>query len=218
MDRDLLILKKNYSTIRSFDELPELGQLKNELLTSNLFAEKKLHVFKNIFLFQVTRGKLSTKIEEVMKFLASAQNSVSMAFVEEDSNKAKYYKLFFPKATYHDYKLPGYLFSYLDNLKPGNMKRCFEYFQKSLESSPVEILFFMTKRRVKELLQLTAGELKGNYQPWMLGKLKMQAKEWNGDKLLQFYSSLFNSEKLIKTGKTPYTTRQSLEVILSLYL
>jgi hypothetical protein len=218
MDKDTLTLKRSYSTVRTFEELPELAQLRNELLTDNLFTEKKLFVFRNMFLFQVTRGKLSQKIEEIMQFLSSVRETADMVFVDEDSNKIKYYKLYFPKATYHDYKLPGYLFAYLDNLKPGNIRKCFEYFQKSIATSPVEILFFMTKRRIKELLQLSSGELKGNYQPWMLGKLKSQAKEWNADKLVQFYSSLFNSEKLIKTGKTPYTTQQSLEIILSLYL
>ena len=154
MDHDMLLVKKNYSTTHTFDELPDLGVLKNELLTENLFSEKKLYVFKNIFLFQVNRGKLSKKIEEVMTFLSSIQNTVSMMFVEDDSNKSKYYKIFFPKAFYHDYKLPGFLFIYLDSLKPNNVKKCFEYFQSAIQSSPVEVVFFMTKRRIKELLQL----------------------------------------------------------------
>lgn len=218
MDQDLLLLKKEYASNELFDELPDLPTLTNKLMTQSLFSEKKLAVFKNIFLFQVSRGKVSKKMEEIMKFLSIVQSTTDIAFVEEDSNKAKYYRIFFPKGNYRNYAIPAFMFSYLDNLKPGNFKKLHELFRKSIQSAAIEILFYMTKRRVKELLQISYGELKGSYQPWQLGKLKAQSREWTSDKLLSMYNNLFKIEKAIKTGQTPYLLQENLEIFFALYM
>lgn len=217
LDKSTLLLKKNYPKIYEIENCPDYSYLSELFFNIGFFSEKRLFLFKNIFLNQANRGKLTEKITKIMQFLESQTND-DLLFIEDDLNKKKYYQKFLVKGKYLDFKLSPNLFYFLDNFYPKNYKKCFQYWEKAISSNAPELAFHMLKRRLKELILLSASELKGNYQPWQLAKLKTQLSYWEKSKLIRFYEALYGIEKMIKTGATPLDTRKSVEILLSLTL
>ncbi len=217
IDKDLLELKSQYETIIEYDK-PDTNTFRSDLLSLGFFAQKRLFVFLNIFNNQVTRGKLSNSINDFMKLAVLQESTNNFLFVEHDSKKIKYYKQFFNKSDYKSYKLTPYLFYFLDNFYIGNFNKCLEYLNKALLKTAPELVFYMFKRRVRELLLLKQNRLVGNYQPWQLSKLKGQLKTWSEKKLISVYKTLYKIERGIKTGGTPLTVFESMQIVLGLFL
>lgn len=215
-DRFYLDYKKDFDKVVLID-LPEENSLRAKLSNLGFFEERQLFVFKNIFLNQVKMGKVSAKIESLLKLLQSYTEQ-SLLFLEDDLNKIKYYKKYLPKAVVKEFRISQTLFSFLDNFRPHNLARCYQLWQKSKVQNAPELVFHMLKRRLRELIGIKNKSLKGNYQPWQLGKLKGQAGEWEQKKLLLIYKALYNYEKGLKSGTNPLSTEQAIEVIISLYL
>lgn len=216
LDKEVLLLQKQYVDVATMSDV-SLVTIANNVGNVGLFIEKKLAVFKNIFLNQVIRGKLSEKIEQIFSYLIKC-DGLDILFIEDDPNKSKYYKTFFPKALYKEFKIPMYIFAFMDGFFPGNSVKCFEYLGKTIKHSAAELAFHMLKRRIRELVLIKQDKLSGNYMPWQLGKLKKQAGEWDEDKLVSVYESLFKIEKGIKTGSQPSTMERLMGTVLSLYL
>lgn len=216
LDKEVLQLQKNYANVVTMNEV-SLQTIANSVGNVGLFEEKKLILFKNVFLNQVTRGKMSDKIEQIFSYLVKC-DGLDILFIEDDPNKSKYYKTFFPKAVYKEFKIPMYVFAFMDGFFPGNCVKCFEYLGKTIKHSAAELAFHMLKRRIRELILLKQDKLSGNYMPWQLGKLKKQAGEWEEDKLVSVYESLFKIEKGIKTGTQPSSMEKLMGTALSLYL
>lgn len=218
LDKYFLEVRKKYHKVVYFEQPPEFFELQEKVLSQEFFPESTIYVFKSYFKGNISRDKFSNKIELISKFLLEQEKNYDFVLMEEDKNKLKYYKKKFPKADYKEFKLPAYLFNFLDNLRPKNFKNCFVYFKKTTQKTAVELVVYMLKRRIRELILLSQGDLKGNYQSWQIGKLKKQVQTWKLEKLLQFYQALFRLEKSIKTGSTPLNIEKSIELLLSLYL
>jgi len=216
MDEYYLEFRKNYSEIVPIENLfPQT--VEEKLGTTGLFSEKKLFVFKNIFAKQIRLGKVSQNLDQLLKVLARFSDR-AILFIEEDEKKLKYYKQYFPNILTKEFKVSQVLFTFLDSFKPGNFADCFRYWQKAQLTDAPELIFFLLKRRLRELLAVRQNELRGNYQPWYLAKLKSQSQAFETAKLLKIYHSLFNFEVGQKQGIQPLKVSQALETIIALNL
>lgn len=218
LDSAILALKKNYSRVLEYEELADPAFIQEEFVLTGLFEEKKLLICTNALLGQVVRGKLSVKAQHFFSFLQPFTVTHDIIFIEESANRAKYYKDFFPKALYREFRLSPYLFYMLDNFVPNNIKPLYSYFEKTLMRTPAEMILYMLKKRIRELLLLSQNELKGNYQPWQLGKLKKQLSGWTQPKLERIYAALYKIEEGVKTGRNPLSIEKSLGLLMGLYL
>jgi DNA polymerase III delta subunit len=222
LDQAILNFKKNYLQILDYSESAgeiTLTKLQLDVQSQGFFSQKRLLIFQNIFLHQVNRGKISEKVKDLLGYLSQPTTKTfetDILFIENDSNKKKYYEQFFPQAVYKSFKLSPNLFYFLDNCWPNNWTKCSGYYQKSLSDNAPELVFHMLKRRIRELILLLNNDLRGNYQPWQLAKLKSQAKYWTSNKLLEIYKTLYRIEKNVKTGQTPLDFDKSLQILLSL--
>jgi len=216
MDEYYLEFRKAFSETEAIENLtPRV--VEEKLSTIGFFTESKLFVFKNIFVNQVRLGKVSANLDQLLKVLSGFSDQ-SILFIEEDEKKLKYYKLYFPKIQTKEFKASQLLFSYLDSFKPGNLTACFGYWQKMQPKEAPELVFHLLKRRLRELIALYSGELKGNFQPWYLGKLKSQSRSFPLLKLIKIYHSLYNFEVGQKEGQHPLKVSQALETVMTLYL
>jgi len=216
LDEYYLAFRKKYTEAEAIENLnPKM--IEEKLGTTGFFTNDKLFVLKNIFVNQVRLGKVSTNLDQVLKVLAKFKNQ-SILFIEEDEKKLKYYQLYFPQIQTKEFKVSQVLFTYLDSFTPGNLKVCFGYWQRLQLSEAPELVFHLLKRRIRELISLQNGELKGNYQPWYLGKLKSQSHKFEFKKLLKIYQSLFNFEVGQKTGTVPLSVEQAIETVMALNL
>ncbi len=218
LDRYLLGIKKDFARTVLYDGDWQPADLSQELSRLSLFEDRKLYVFRNIFANQLRAGKVSAKLKEAMEILTSRETDHAFVFTDDDKNRIKYYRLYFPSAQYKEFKIAPSLFYFLDSFQAGNFSKCYAHYQKAKDKTAPELVFFMLKKRIRELMNLMTGDLKGNYQPWQLSKLKAQAHTWDEARLKNIYKALYRIEKGIKTGASPMGFQQSIEVALGLYL
>ena len=217
LDKYYLDFRKTYTSVE-YLEIFDQSAIEQKIANMGFFPERKLFVAKNVFLNRVRVGKVTAKLDQDLKTLPKLLGEHDFLFIEEDSNKLKYYLKYFSQAKVSEFKIVAYLFSFLDNFFPGNLKQCYQYWQKTLVKNPAELVLFMLKRRIRELLILSTGALSGRYQSWQVNKLKGQLRAWDLKKLKHVYRSLYNYEKGLKTGTNPLKAEQVLDTILALSL
>ncbi len=217
MDKHYLEFRRLYQKVFFLEPL-SLQAIEEQIANPGFFPEKKLFVGKNVFLNQLRVGKMSAKLRKELEFLQKHIGNNDFLFLEEDSRKAKYYRQFFPKANYLEFKISAYLFTFLDNFRPGKLGQCYQYWQKALIKNPPELVLFMLKRRVRELITLATGTISSRYQSWQVAKLKQQLASWEPDKLRNLYNSFYNYEKGLKTGINPLKSEQVINTVIALYL
>ncbi len=217
LDKYYLDFRQNYQRVEFLENLDQ-HLLEDRVANLGFFPEKKLFVTKNVFLNRVRVGKVAIQLDHDLKMLQKLLGEHDFLFLDDDSNKLKYYLKYFAKANIKEFKIAAYLFSFLDNFTPKNLNQCYQYWQKALLKNPAELALFMLKRRIRELLTLNSGSLSGRYQSWQVSKLKNQLKAWDFKKLKQVYKSLYNYEKGLKTGTNPLNAEQVMDTILALSL
>lgn len=217
LDKQYLEFRQHYQEVQ-FIEIFNRLTLENKVANFSFFPEKKLFVTKNIFLNQVRVGKVSQGLAKDLKLLSGFLGDNDFLFWEEDSKKQKYYEQFFPNLIVKEFKITPYLFSFLDNFIPKNLNRCYELWHKTLLQNPAELVLYLLRRRVRELLLVSTNSLSGRYQSWQLAKFKKQLQSWSISRLKHLYQSFYRYEKGLKTGTNPFTAKQFLETVLALYL
>ena len=216
LDNYYLEFRKNYTVTEIVQT--NTANLEDKVGSQGFFAEKKLFIVNNIFAKQIRLGKVSNTLDMWLKNWQKYSQNYDWMFIEEDSKKIKYYKKYFPKGSYKEFKIAAYLFNFLDEFRPKNLKRCYSYFQKSLLASPPELILFMLKARVRDLISLSTNNAPSRFQSWQLSKLKSQLASWPPPKLDSVYKALFNYDKGLKSGNNPSTAGEAIETILTVYL
>jgi len=217
LDKSYLELRKKYQSLNSL-EVFDRQNIEKQIANLGFFPEKKLFVAKNVFLNRVRLGKVGAQLEQDLASLSRYLGEHDFLFIDSDSKKRKYYQKYFPKALVKEFKIKSYLFNFLDGFSPGNLNNCFRLWQKAANQNSAELVLYMLKRRVRELLSISAGKTPDRCQAWQLAKLQQQLRRWSISRLKHFYVSLYNYEKGVKTGVNPLSVNQFMESALILYL
>jgi DNA polymerase III delta subunit len=103
------------------------------------------------------------------------------------------------------YKLPSTLFTLLDAIKPGGGNNLIKLFHSCLETTEVEMIFFMLVRQFRLLLAVSEKQDPAiseiaRMSSWQKSKLQNQAKLFPGPTLIDLYNCLFQIETQYKTG------------------
>lgn len=172
-----------------------------QALESNpLFQIPKLFVIENLLTLPRSKNK-----EQLIKIVLN--NADSEIYLWEKKPLTPAVKKQFAKATVKEFKLPASLFNFLDDLTLTN-------FHQALINNPAELIFYLLHRRISQLIQALddPGSLKG--APWQLGKLKMQAKKYSLDQLLNFHQKLLTLDEQAKTSQNILSLAGCLDLLL----
>jgi len=172
-----------------------------QALESNpLFHTPKLFVINNL----LTLPRSQTK-ENLIKIVLN--NPDSSIFLWEKKVLTPTVKKQFAKAVIKEFKLPASLFNFLDNLTLTN-------FHLALINNPAELIFYLLHRRISQLIQVLddPGSIKG--APWQIGKLKIQAKKYSLDQLLDFHHQLLTLDEQAKTSQSILSLAGCLDLLL----
>lgn len=165
-----------------------------------LFSERKDFFIENL-LGKRKKSKDLDKIIEVINNNALDNNIYIWESKEITPPNIKS----FAKPILKNYKLPPTLFVFLESIKPNNGKNSLQLFHKAIESADAEMVFFMLIRQIRTLLALSdptqdqIDEVK-RMAPWQEGKIRVQAKLFDREELINIYAKLFEIEKGMKTG------------------
>jgi len=76
----------------------------------------------------------------------------------------------------------------------------------------------MLYRHIRLLVLLLTDGLSDKLPPWQKYKVLGQAKKWEKQSLIDFYSGLIRIEIGSKTSSNPYGIRKSIEILACHYL
>jgi len=174
--------------------------LTQALESNSMFKDNKLFVIEN--LLTSPRSQLKEKLIKII-----LNNDGQNIFLWEKKPLTPAVKKQFAKATVKEFKLPASLFNFLDDLTLKN-------FHQALMNNPAELIFYLLHRRISQLIQALddPGSLKG--APWQLGKLKMQAKKYSLDQLLNFHQKLLTLDEQAKTSQNILSLAGCLDLLL----
>lgn len=181
--------------------------------TNSLFSEKKIFCTQNIS--KLLSKKINLKINKIIENLISRKDIEVIDWEEEISSRF----LKFPKgAVIKEFKLPLNIFKLQDALYPGNLKNFLEILNTLNESIDENFIFIMLIRHLKNLLLTKTKEIENKLPQWQIYKLKSQAAKWDIEKLINFYDSFHKLDISQKTSSSPYSLKESLEILSVYYL
>ena len=99
-----------------------------------------------------------------------------------------------------EFKLPFPVWKFLDSFYPGNGKTVINMLHEIIESEPIEFIFGLLARLLRDLYWVNAGLSTLKYQPWRLNKLKVQSEKFKGNLLELIISELAEADIKSKTS------------------
>lgn len=203
--RNKLVELKNLAKDKEIRELDgkklDKTELTQSLESSSMFGGDVLVVIEGFISNAKKREKVFT---ETISRLVSAAESVDIVLYEsKEIDKTVVAKLG-NKAQEYLFKTPVVIFQFLDGLT-------LPLLQNTLATEPAEIVYVLTLRRVRQLIQVKENITPEGLQSWQATRLTNQAKRFTMDELVAMHAKLVETDIAIKTGSSPYTLAQHLE-------
>lgn len=181
------------------------------LESSSLFSGNLAVVIENLF------SKLGRKLKLIetlaTRIQASGETTEIVLWEDKDMGKTVTSGLG-PKAKIVQFKISPLIFEFLDSLSPNNQKHLLELSNKFFEQDAPELVFAMLVKRVRQLLVLCDGGVPEGLIGWQAGRLTTQASHFTLDQLLMLYKKLHDIDVSVKSGMTPFTMAEQLELVL----
>ena len=191
-----------------------VSDLMQSIESGSLFNEEKAIFIENLF----SSKKANPNFKAILDYLNKKTNEAKI-IIWEKTELSKTDISAFNKVSVKLFKIPQKMFMFVDSIKPGSLNNI-KLFHELLEQTPAELVFFMIIRQFRILLAISDTENKNpideikRLAPWQLGKFKIQAKLFGGEKLLGAYDRLFEIDSQSKSGKLPVTLTQAIDFFL----
>lgn len=189
-----------------------VAELELALGGDSLFGEPKVVVIEELHSLPTSQRK--TALIKAVATAAGQPTTPEIILWEKRALTPTMLKQF-PAAKADESKLSKQLFSWLDSLSGSSQAKTkqIQYFHQVLEQEAAELCFAMLTRQIRLLLQAkSGGTLKG--APFMVTKLKNQAKNFELGQLVSIHSQLLTLDLALKTGKNPGTLTQALDLLI----
>ena len=123
----------------------------------------------------------------------------------------------FPKdIKYEEFKLPRIIFTFLDSIYPKNVKKVLVFFHELIKKEPVEFVFALLARQVRDLYWVRVEPKSLPYPSWRLNKLKVQSEKFRVKKLKDLINKLAEIDIAVKTSKSDLVSSLDLLMLTKL--
>lgn len=98
------------------------------------------------------------------------------------------------------FDLPKIVFSFLDNIYPGNSKRILSQLSDLVKNEPIELVFHLLSRHLRDLYWSKVGFETMDLPDWRILKLKKQSDKFETKDLKKFINELSEIDVKAKTS------------------
>lgn len=187
------VAKKRKWDIIRIEDNSDLSLAEN-LTSGSLFNVERLYILENF-------NRLSPKDIQWLKKKSANFTGRLVIFHQKMIAKTKINNL--PKPlTVEEYQIPKIIFKYIDSFFPGNGKMCLHLFHQALENEPVEFIFSLLAKQVRDMYWVKIGSSKIPYPSWRVLKLERQASKFEDIQLKRLITTLSKLDIEAKTSKT----------------
>lgn len=177
----------------------------------DLFGREQVYAVSNAS--SIYKGRAKTPQKEAVIAISKDPN---IHLLDWEEGKSSYDLASFKKVatSFAEHKPARSIFDLLESVYPGNRSSFFALLTLVLETQAVEFVYNLLWKHVRKLLIATEGYVDPKTHPWQKGKILSQAKKWNQPGLLRLYEALARIDVSQKTGATPYSLKESLELVM----
>ena len=208
--------KKNIEII----SLPpaSVGDIQKGLADSlSLFTSQKIFCTEQLERYSFKKSSKAKK-DAVYEALVSLSTDKAVQLIDfEEGKQGRQLKLK-DLATVKEFKPSTTIFKLLDECYPKNKLVFIQSLRTVCETQDEMFLFVMLFRHVRNLVLALADASSAKLPPWQKYKIIGQAKKWEKQQLLNYYSGLIKIEISSKTSSNPYGLAKSLEILACHYL
>ncbi len=193
---------------RTIDET----SLTQALESRSLFGGDTLVIIENLF---NKLGRQQKRITQLASILVQSALTTDIIVWESKEVGATVLKSFDSKANIQLFKIPVVIFQFLDAIRPQNSASLLTYFAQASNRDAPELVFSMIVRRMRQLIMLKDNVTPEGLAGWQASRLTSQTKSFTMEKLHAMYNKLLTIEYSIKSGSSPFTLSQHIELWLT---
>jgi DNA polymerase III delta subunit len=182
------------------------------LESPSLFGGQTAVVIENLF------GKLGRKlklIEALAKRISESGDGMEILLWEDKDMGKTVISGLGEKARVVQFKISPLIFEFLDALQPNNSHMLISLSEKLFSQDAPELVFAMLVKRLRQLLMLRDGGKPEGLIGWQAGRLTTQAGHFTLEQLHMMYRKCRDIEYSIKSGTSPFTMAQHIEMLLT---
>lgn len=186
-------------------------------LTDIITAADSLSLFstgKFIIIENLLSGPMSKAKEEILDFISSGKMQTTVVFCEQKEIGKLIVKKYFSQANIISCQLPAILFRFLDAIGSKPPRQILSMFHTLAAERDGEFLLSMLIRQWRFLIIAADLGEKGfsGMPPWQAFKFINQARFFDLPKLISSYRQLLSFDMRVKSGLTPYSLNQLLDI------
>lgn len=198
---------------KQLKDLTEIGGDNGEAV--NLFGQSPVYLFER--LSKLAKGRTKTKEKELIAALGTTE---SVIVLDWEGGSSGYELGAFKKmaSRFLEAKPAGTIFDLLDACIPNNLRQFLKILDTTLLTQDEHFVYTLLIKHMRKVLLARLGGVDPKTPPWQRGKLVAQSKRFDEEKLFGLYEGLVKIDIAQKTGATPYSLRQSVELLVCYYL
>lgn len=183
-----------------------LEEARNILESTSFFGDNRVSVWENFLSSTKSKDK-----EKILDYLN--KNPVNIELILWEGKSLKNTSLLkFEKIEI--FKIPAFLFQFLDSFSPDNKNECLKKFVQLKSMEEAEMIFFMLIRQIR-LLLMAEDQFFDEIQIWQKSKMVTQCHKFQKGQLLKIYKNLLEIDYDQKTSGSFQTLPMLLEVLIS---
>ena len=175
----------------------------------SLFAEKKVIVVENFLYGGITKEK-----QAHLTYLCEFASTFSILLWEDRKIDKLAIKKYLTDAKEQAYVFPTLLFRFLDSFGQSTPSSLTVSFHALRKTQDAELIFALLLRLVRQLILAKdmGSQAFGKLPGWQAEKYLRQAGRWSITELILIYRQLLTIDVKIKTGQTPFTLTELLDI------
>lgn len=183
-----------------------LEEARNILESTSFFGENRMSIWENFLSSTKSKDK-----EKILEYLGKNSVLIELIFWEGKALKnpppLKFEKI-------EIFKIPAFLFQFLDSFSPNNKTECLKKFVDLKNTEEPEMIFFMLIRQIRFLL-MAEDNFFDDIAIWQKSKMISQAKQFKKGQLRDLYEKLLKIDYDQKTSGSLESLAMRLEVLIS---
>jgi len=221
-----IIILHGDDTVKSFERLKKfIDVAKSRSYEINYLDESSLSFIENLestSLFGDERFFILRDVKKISKkdfeWLGKKYADLSGTLIVYSENvlSVTAIKSFSKDSKIEEFKLPVLLWNFLDGMEIGNSQKTLQTFHKIIEKEPVEFVFTLIAKRLRDLYWIKIDPKTAQFQSWQISKMKKQLESFSVDQLKICIEELAQIDIKVKTSKADLISELDLFIIKQL--
>jgi DNA polymerase III delta subunit len=211
-------LSKSYERLKTFIEVAkkrnwEIVQLSQDspLSLSESLSSQSLFTKEKLFILQDLNKINKKELDWLRKKTGKLDGTLVIYYPDEIP--VNLLKSLPTNIKIEEFKLPKLIFIFLEKIYPKNSKKAIKVFHQVIENEPVEFVFALIARQMRDLYWVKTDPKTLKLPEWRMAKLKRQSNSFTVKQLQQFISLLSDIDIEAKTSKSSLIS--SLDLLLA---